>query len=79
MKETHSAFVFISCDPEVSYLIKNEIEKLGMIKKLVLTDGTYQIIAILESDNPKLIKDTVTWKIKRMDEINSTLTLFKIN
>lgn len=78
MTETKSAFVLISCDSELSYLIKNELEKLPIVKKLVITNGTYQIMATLESDSQQLIKDVVTWKIRRINGINSTLTLFKV-
>jgi len=40
--------------------------------------GVYDIIAKIEADSMDRLKDIVTWRIRRLDNVRSTLTLIVI-
>ncbi len=42
------------------------------------TFGAYDIIAKVEADSTDKLRETITWKIRKMSKIRSTLTLMKV-
>ncbi len=42
------------------------------------TFGAYDILAIVESANVKNLRETITWKIRKINRVRSTLTLLGI-
>jgi DNA-binding Lrp family transcriptional regulator len=73
-----SAYVLINCDLGSEESIIKEIKQLEGVKEVKGTYGVYDIIAKVESDNMEQLKDTITWKIRRMPKVRSTVTLIVI-
>lgn len=73
-----SAYVLINCDLGSEESIIKEIKGLDGVKEVKGTYGVYDIIAKVESDNMEALKDTITWKIRRMPKVRSTVTLIVI-
>jgi DNA-binding Lrp family transcriptional regulator len=48
------------------------------VKEVKGTYGVYDIIAKVESNQMEALKDTITWKIRRMPKVRSTVTLIVI-
>ena len=48
------------------------------VKEVKGTYGVYDIITRIESDDMNVLKDTITWKIRRMSKVRSTVTLIVI-
>ena len=42
------------------------------------TFGAYDILAKIESTTVDVLRETITWKIRKIDQIRSTLTLMGI-
>ncbi len=42
------------------------------------TFGAYDILAKVESEQVEALRETITWKIRKIDKIRSTLTLMGI-
>jgi len=42
------------------------------------TFGAYDILAKVESEDVDKLRDTIAWKIRKLDRIRSTLTLMAI-
>jgi len=42
------------------------------------TFGAYDILAKIESPTVDVLRETITWKIRKIDQIRSTLTLMGI-
>ncbi len=75
-KET--AFVLIGCDLGYEKQIIHEIKQLEDVKEAHEVFGAYDILTKVESANEKNLRDTITWKIRRLNRVRSTLTLMTI-
>ena len=73
-----SAYVLINCDLGSEDAIIREISGLDGVREVRGTYGVYDIIAKVESGNMEALKDTITWKIRRMPKVRSTVTLIVI-
>jgi DNA-binding Lrp family transcriptional regulator len=73
-----SAYVLINCDLGSEESIIKEIHNLEGVKEVKGTYGVYDIIAKVESNQMEALKDTITWKIRRMPKVRSTVTLIVI-
>ena len=72
------AFVLINCEIGSE---ESVIEKLNLITEVIEVQGTfgaYDILAKVEADNVEIIRETITWKIRKIEKIRSTLTLMGI-
>lgn len=72
------AYVLINCDLGSEDKIISDLRKLEHIKDAVGTFGAYDIVAKIEAENSEQLRETVTWKIRKMDKVRSTLTLMEV-
>ena len=70
-----TAYVLINCDLGFDTEIIDEIKQLDEIKEVHGIFGAYDIIVKLESDNVDNLRDVITWKIRKLNKVRSTLTL----
>ena len=73
-----TAYVLIVCDLGYEEQIIKELKHLSDVKEVHGTFGVYDILAKVESDEPDTLKETITWKIRKLDKVRSTLTLMGI-
>ncbi len=73
-----TAYVLITCDLGFDVEIIDEIKQLEEVKEVHRIFGAYDIIVRLESDNAENLKDVITWKIRKLSRVRSTLTLMTI-
>ncbi|MEM2855661.1 MAG: Lrp/AsnC ligand binding domain-containing protein [Candidatus Nitrosocaldaceae archaeon] len=73
-----SAYVLINCDLGSEEEIIREIRKMEGVKEVEGTYGVYDIITKVESDSMEKLKNIITWKIRRMPKVRSTVTLIVI-
>lgn len=52
-----------------------ELKKIPEIKKIYMTYGVYDLIVILETEDLDKMKEIVSWNIRRMKNVQATLTL----
>jgi DNA-binding Lrp family transcriptional regulator len=73
-----TAFVLINTE------IGSEANVLGTLKKVEGVDeafavyGVYDIIARVKADTMDKLKEIVTWRIRRLDKVRSTLTMIVV-
>ena len=72
------AYVLINCDLGYEEQIIEELKHISDVKEMHGTFGAYDILAKVESANEKNLRDTITWKIRKLDRVRSTLTLMVI-
>ncbi len=72
------AYVLINCDLGSEDKVISDLRKLERIKDAVGTFGAYDIVAKIEAENSEQLRETVTWKIRKMDKVRSTLTLMEV-
>ena len=71
-------YVLINTEANVEEEFINEVNKLDGVKEVASVYGKYDFIVIIESENMEKIKDIITWKIRRIRSVKSTITLIKV-
>jgi len=69
------AYVLVNCDLGFDAEIIDEIKQAEDVKEVHWVFGAYDIIAKVESANVKNLSETITWKIRKLNRVRSTLTL----
>ena len=72
------AYVLISCDLGFDAEIVDEIKQVEGVKEVRGVFGAYDILVKLESANAEILRDTIIWKIRKLNRVRSTLTLMVI-
>ena len=72
------AFVLINCEIGSEESVIEKLNSIGEVKEVHGTFGAYDILAKVEADNVEIIRETITWKIRKIEKIRSTLTLMGI-
>ncbi|MBE18785.1 MAG: AsnC family transcriptional regulator [Thaumarchaeota archaeon] len=73
-----TAYVLINTEADVEEEFINEVNQLDGVKEVASVYGRYDFIVIIESENMKKVKDIITWKIRRIRSVKSTITLIKV-
>jgi DNA-binding Lrp family transcriptional regulator len=68
------AFVFINVEPGSENEVLKRLREVAEVKESYLVYGVYDIIAKVETDSMDRLKEVITWKVRRLDKIRSTLT-----
>jgi DNA-binding Lrp family transcriptional regulator len=73
-----TAYVLINCDLGSEEEIIREIRKLPEAVEVSGVYGVYDIIARISSDSMDKLRETITWHVRRIDKVRSTLTMIEI-
>ncbi len=73
-----TAYVLITCDLGSEAEIIDELKQLTNVKEAHGVFGAYDILAKVESDSVESLRDTITWKIRKLNRVSSTLSLMAI-
>jgi len=74
-----TAYVLVSCDLGFDAEIIDEIQQFEDVKEVLGIFGAYDILAKVESDSVEHLKDVITWKIRKLNKVRSTVTLMVID
>jgi DNA-binding Lrp family transcriptional regulator len=72
------AFVLINAEIGSEDEVVVELRKIGNVKESYVVYGVYDIVAKVEADSMDKLKEIVTWKIRRLDKVRSTLTMIVV-
>ncbi|MEM1514572.1 MAG: Lrp/AsnC ligand binding domain-containing protein [Candidatus Bathyarchaeia archaeon] len=72
------AFVLINSEIGSEGEVLNELKRVEGIEEAYSVYGVYDIIAKVKADTMEKLKDIVTWKIRRINKVRSTLTMIVI-
>ena len=77
--EMPTAYVLINCDSGFSEeeIIK-ELKKLTEVIEVSGVYGVYDIILKIKSETMDKLRETITWHVRRIDKVRSTLTMIVI-
>lgn len=73
------AFVLINCDPGQEQSILEQLGKIDNVVDAQGTYGVYDIVARIESDSKSQLDNIISDQIRKLDHVNSTLTLIPID
>jgi len=68
-------YVLINTETAPMESVLEALKKIDAVKKAHMIYGVYDIIAEVEADNMDRLKEIVTYHIRRLDEVRSTITL----
>ena len=70
--------MLINCDIGSEEDVVSHLKTIDGVKEVHGTFGAYDVIVEIESDNKENLRDAITWKIRKIERIRSTLTLMTI-
>jgi len=73
-----TAYILINCELGSEESIIQKLKNLDDVIEVHGTFGAYDILAKIESPTVDVLRETITWKIRKIDQIRSTLTLMGI-
>jgi DNA-binding Lrp family transcriptional regulator len=68
------AFVFINVEPSSETEVLERLREVPEVKESYLVFGVYDLVAKVETDAMDRLKEVITWKIRKLDKVRSTLT-----
>ncbi|MEE8322780.1 MAG: Lrp/AsnC ligand binding domain-containing protein [Candidatus Bathyarchaeia archaeon] len=69
------AFVLINTNMGSMEETLKDLNKISNVKEAHLVYGVYDIVAKVEAESMTKLKEIVTWKIRRLETVKSTLSM----
>ena len=69
------AFVLINAEIGGEQEVIEALKKIKNVKEAYLVYGVYDIIAKVEAETMDKLKEAITWNIRRLVKVRSTLTM----
>ena len=72
------AFVLVNAELGSEDKVVEELRKIVNVKESYAVYGVYDVVAKVEAESMDKLKEIITWKIRRLDKVRSTLTMLVI-
>ncbi len=73
-----TAFVLLTTDLGAETEVMNDMKMIVEIKEAHMVYGVYDIIARIEADTMEDLKNIISWKVRRLNGVRSTLTMITV-
>ncbi|MGI0006342.1 MAG: Lrp/AsnC ligand binding domain-containing protein [Nitrososphaera sp.] len=73
-----TAYVLINCDLGSEESIIGELKKLSQTVEVNGVYGVYDVVAKVRADTMEKLRETITWQVRKIDKVRSTLTMIVI-
>ena len=73
-----TAYILINCELGSEESIIQQLNNIDGVLEVHGTFGAYDILAKIESLTVETLREIITWKMRKIDQIRSTLTLMGI-
>lgn len=73
-----TAFVLINAEVGEENRVHMQLKEIPEVKETYMVFGVYDIIARVQTETMQELKDVLSWKIRRLDKVGSTLTMIVI-
>lgn len=70
-----TAFVLINTDIGSESDVLKEVKQVEGVEEASAVYGVYDIVARVKADAMDKLKEIVTWRIRKLDKVRSTLTM----
>jgi DNA-binding Lrp family transcriptional regulator len=70
-----TAFVLVNTDMQSENTVLRAVKKIDGVIEAYSLYGTYDIIAKIEAERMGELTEIVTWRIRKIDGVRSTLTM----
>ena len=72
------AYILINCELGSEESIIQQLKSIDDVVEVHGTFGAYDILTKIESTTVEILREIITWKIRKIDQIRSTLTLMGV-
>jgi DNA-binding Lrp family transcriptional regulator len=72
------AFVLINAEIGSEDAVVKELKAVSNVKEAYMVYGVYDIVAKVAADSMDKLKEIITWKVRRLNKVKSTLTMIVI-
>ena len=73
------SFVLINADLGAEDDLLKDLRGIEFVKEVYIVYGVYDIVVKIEADTLEKVKETITWKIRRLEKVRSTLTMIVVD
>ena len=73
-----TAFVLINAEVGAESEVLKGLKDIPEVKEAHMVYGVYDIIARIQTETMQELKDIISWKIRRLDKVRSTLTMIVV-
>ncbi len=72
------AFVLINTEIGSENEVLEDLKKIDAVKEAYMVYGVYDVVAKVAANTMDKLKEIVTWHVRRLDKVRSTLTMIVI-
>jgi DNA-binding Lrp family transcriptional regulator len=69
------AFVLINTEIGSEDEVQDALTRISNVKEAHVVYGVYDVVAKVEAESLEKLKEVVTWNIRRLNRVRSTLTM----
>ena len=73
------AYILINTETDVEEEFMEEAKDIEGVTEVTSVYGIYDFIITVEADTMEKIKEIITWKVRKIKDVKSTITLMGIN
>jgi DNA-binding Lrp family transcriptional regulator len=73
-----TAFVLVNTEIGSEADVLKDLKKVEGVSEAFAVYGVYDIIASVKADTMDKLKEIVTWRVRRLDKVRSTLTMIVV-
>lgn len=71
------AYVLINCELGADKEIMEKLKELDEVVFVEKINGAYDLLVKVEAKNPIELRETISWKIRKVNKIRTTITLMR--
>jgi len=72
------SFVLINAEIGSEEEVLKELKKVEGVVEAYVVYGVYDVVAKIRADTMDRLKDVVTWHVRRLNKVRSTLTMIVV-
>ena len=69
------AFVLVNTETGSESEVLGALKKIDAMQEAYMVFGVYDVVAKVEADTVDKLKEIITWHVRRLDKVRSTLTM----
>ena len=73
-----SAYLLLNVETGTEEEVMNNLKPLQEVKEARMVYGVYDIVVRVEAETMEELKNIVSWTIRRLDKVRSTMTMIVV-
>jgi len=73
-----SAYLLLNVETGTEEEVMNKLKTLQEVKEARMVYGVYDIIVRVETETMEELKNVVSWTVRRLDRVRSTMTMIVV-